>query len=407
MVVVLIGGGSGIAGLLYAKRAEPPRDAIGALPPLVEAMVVRAEDVSESFVGYGTVQADHVANLAAELPARVVERVGDIKSGSTVQKGQPLVRLDDRQYRHELDRAQEIVAVDRAALRELAVEAANLEQIINTVRRELRVVQAEKARLTSLMERSLAAEKEFNVADLAYQQARRVLQEYEREVASFAPRRARLEALMRSHEAAAALAQLNVERCVIGAPFDGAIQALFVDVGDAVAAGSVVLTLIDASHVEVPIQLPASVHARIKIGAACRLESEALHGITWQGAVARVAPFVDPLTRTFAAYIRVDNVGPGPRLVPGSFVRAHVAGPTFTDRLLIPRGAIRGGHVFVAKGNVAHRRAVQVERHIQDRALVTGDLRAGDRLILTHLHDLSDRAPVRIHEPQVVIQSTP
>ena len=180
MVVVLIGGGSGIAGLLYAKRAEPPRDAIGALPPLVEAMVVRAEDVSESFVGYGTVQADHVANLAAELPARVVERVGDIKSGSTVQKGQPLVRLDDRQYRHELDRAQEIVAVDRAALRELAVEAANLEQIINTVRRELRVVQAEKARLTSLMERSLAAEKEFNVADLAYQQARRVLQEYER-----------------------------------------------------------------------------------------------------------------------------------------------------------------------------------------------------------------------------------
>lgn len=407
VVVALIGGGSGIAGLLYAKRVEPPRDPTGALPPLVEAMVVRAEDVTESFVGFGTAQADHVANLAAELPSRVVERVGDIKPGSAVQKGQPLVRLDDRQYRHELNRAQELVTVDRAALREIAVEAANLEQIISTVHRELRVVQAEKARLTDLMERSLAAEKEFNVADLAYQQVRRVLQEYERAAASIAPRRARLEALMRSHEAAAALAQLNVERCVIGAPFDGSIQALFVDVGDRVAAGSVVLTLIDASHVEVPIQLPASVYDRIEIGAACRLESEALHSMTWQGVVARVAPFVDPLTRTFAAYIRVDNLGPGPRLVPGSFVRADVAGQTFPGRLLIPRGAIRGGHVFVAEGNVAHRRAVQVERHILDRALVAGDLRAGDRLILTHLHDLSDRAPVRIHEPHVVLQSAP
>ncbi len=170
VVVALIGGGSGIAGLLYAKRAEPPRDPTGALPPLVEAMVVRAEDVTESFVGYGTTQADHVANLAAELPSRVVERVGDITSGSVVQEGQSLVRLDDRQYRHELDRAQELVTVDRAALRELAIEADNLEQIISTVGRELRVVQAEKARLTDLMERSLAAEKEFNVADLAYQQ---------------------------------------------------------------------------------------------------------------------------------------------------------------------------------------------------------------------------------------------
>ncbi len=407
VIAALIGGGAGIAGLLNAKRIEPPRTATGALPPLVEATVIRTEDVTERFVGYGTSQADHVAHPAAEVSSGVVERVGGIETASEVKKGQLLVRLDDRQYRYELHRTRELVAADRALIRELAVEEANLEQLINTARRELRVAQAEKTRLTDLLERGLAAEKEHNVADLAYQRARRVLQSYEREAAKVPPRRAQLEALMRSHDAATALAELNIERCAIHAPFDGSIKALFVDVGDRVAPGSVILTLIDASRVEVPIQLRAAVYERVQTGAACRLDSETAAGATWRGTVVRVAPFVDPLTRTFTAYVLVDNTGQNQRLLPGTFVRAEVEGPTLHDRLLIPRGAIRNGYVFVAEGDVARRRKVQIEHHILDRALVSGDLRAGDRLILSHLNDLSDRARIRIRDPHIALRRSP
>jgi multidrug efflux pump subunit AcrA (membrane-fusion protein) len=396
LIIVLIGGGVGVASLLYAMREEAPMRDLTTPAPVVDSFVLEAETVTEVYMGYGSAQSVRVADLAAEVPARVVELVDDIRAGSIVAEGQPLVRLDDREYRRNLDRAVALAAADQASLDELAVEKSKLQELMETATDELRIARDEYLRVADLHERELAAKKEYDFANLAWQQARRVLQGYEMEEAKMAPRMAGLAASKRARLADAELAKLNIERCEIKAPFAGRIRTMLVEIGELVGPGTVLMTLVDPSLVEIAVQLPAATYDLVRVDAPCRVQAESLPGAVWSGQVARIAPNADETTRTFAAYVIVDNTRQEQPLVPGMFVKAEVEGPTHKDRLLVARGAIRDGHVLVVDGGVARRRAVSVERLIGERAIVSGKINRGDRVILSHLSQLDDGSGVRI-----------
>ena len=404
LIVIMIAGAAGVASCLYVFRTKPPRRELAAPPPLVESVVVEAENIVEWFLGYGTAGPDRRANVAAEVSGTVLERLGDLEAGTVVTTGQPLLRLDDREYRHLLEQAEALARADQAAVDELVAGARTLGKLIKTAEMELRVAEGEQRRVADLFERGLAAKKEYDFANLAYQQARRIQQGYQMELAQNGPRQARFLASKQSHEAHARLARLNMERCLITAPFAGAIESLAVDMGDRVSPGSVLLTLIDPSHVEIPIQLPAAVYDRVRVGALCRVRSESMPRVQWRGAVARVAPHADEQTRTFAVYVEVDNASQPHPLVPGAFVTAEVRGATYENRIAVQRSAIRDESVLVAEDGVARVRHVSVDRLVADRAVVTGDLRHGDRVINSHLNKLEDGSPVRI---QTALSSSP
>ncbi len=405
LMALLLSIGGALAAALIALRKEPPRREVTALPVLVDTEVLHACDVTEQFIGYGTAQPVRRANLAAEVPATVVERVGDIRAGSAVAEGQVLIRLDSREYHIALDGATARVESQEAALAELAVEELNLHAMMKTAEQELRIARDEKARVTGLFEQGVAAKKEYDFASLAYQQARRMLQGYEREVAKMAPRRLNLEATKRSYEADAALTLLNVERCEIRAPWGGQIDQMLVEAGDRVGPGTPVLTLIDSSHIEIPIELPAASYDRVRVGTPCKIVSESAAGSLWTGEVARVAPAADEQTRTFAAYIIVDNTRQSRPLVPGTFARAEVRGLLHLDAIVIPRSACRNGQVFVVEDGVARRRVVTPKRYLEERMIVSGELHDADRLILSHLDRLIDGTLVRL--PALTATSSP
>jgi len=399
LIVVILGGGVAGAGVLYMTRTEPPRREADVPPPLVTSIVVQPEDVREHFVGYGTALADRSAKLAAEVAATVVERVGGIRPGSTVTKGQPLIRLDDREYQFAFERAEALADAERASLGELAVEREKTSPLLGTAEEELRVAESERNRVARLFEQNQAAKKEYDFADLAYQQARRTVQGYQRELAKLGPREARLEASIHSYSAAAALAKLNVERCVVRAPFTGSVQSILVDAGDRASPGVVVLAIVDSEHIDIPLHLPAAAYDSVQPGSACSLMSESRTDVSWQGTIARLAPIVDEQSRTFAAYVTVDNTAQRRPLIPGTFVRAVVEGRMFQQRLLVPRGAIRDGRVFVVAGKVAKPRDVQTQQTLVDRAIISDGLKAGDRVIISPLDIMVDGLTVRIDTP--------
>jgi hypothetical protein len=92
-------------------------------------------------------------------------------------------------------------------------------------------------------------------------------------------------------------------------------------------------------------------------------------------------------------------------LLPGAFVRAVVEGPLRAGAILIPRGAIRRGHVLVAVDGKARRRTIAVDRLLADEALVHGEIAGGDVLITSHLDSLTDMAAVRL--PPAVADAPP
>lgn len=402
LIVALIGSGAGISYVLVLTRQAPPRTKTVALPPLVEAIRVRVRDVRESFVGYGSVAPDRSATLSAEVAAAVVELVADLEAGDAVEENQLLIRLDDRTYRRDLEGAIALVEVDDAQLAELRVEGEGLRTLRATADEEVRIAGDERRRVSDLFERGQANKREFDLARLVYQQALRVQQTFAKDLAVLGEREKRIAASRRSREAAVGMARLSVERCEIRAAFAGRIDVVFVDIGDFARLGDPMVRLIDPSHVEVAVQLPTSVHGLIKVGAACRLESEGSDARSWTGTVARLAPVADERMRTFAAYVEVDNTTQPQPLLPGAFVRAVVEGPLRQRAILIPRGAIRRGHVLIAVDGKARRVKITVDRLLADEALVRGEIAGGDVLITSHLDSLTDMAPVRL-PPEIAV----
>ena len=85
-------------------------------------------------------------------------------------------------------------------------------------------------------------------------------------------------------------------------------------------------------------------------------------------------------------------------MLPGYFLRAEVEGPMLENALVVPRDIIVQGVVYVVNDDHAHLRNVNVERFIGDRAVVTGELKDGDQIILTNLDLLHEGAAVRTVE---------
>lgn len=395
LITLVVGAGATIATVMYHTRPAPPQKASALPPPLVQTITIGPETVTETITGYGSARAYRSVVLTAEVGGAVMELADRLRAGSLVDADQLLIRIDERRYLQALEEKLSSAAAAEADLLRLDVEEANLKRLIGIADNEVEVTRNEERRLAALLEGEHASSREYDLARLAHSRAVRERTNYENQLALIAPRRKQLRAAHQARLAEVELARLDVEHCRIAAPFEGQIDELMVEVGEAVQRGSAMVKLIDPLRIEVPIELPVSTRPRVAIETAVTLSVDSAPELQWSGEVERASPSADERSRTFQAYVVVDNLRQETPLVPGYFLRAEVTGPTLTDVLLVPRGAIVDDHVFVVNGDRAARRGVQVERLLAERAVVTGDFAPGDRVIVTNLDVLEEGSVVR------------
>ena len=97
-------------------------------------------------------------------------------------------------------------------------------------------------------------------------------------------------------------------------------------VGDVVAPGTPLFTIVDLSIVEVPLQLPARSFGRVKVGSEVHLFNEDLGTSLPMGRIARIAPSIDERQRVYEAFVEIAGTGTDNPVAPGTFVRATVPG---------------------------------------------------------------------------------
>lgn len=387
--------GAGIALVLVktepvAETTQPVR-----LPLVVKTVKLEPQTVVEPIVGYGTARADRYARLSAQVTGEIVELPDSLKPGVEVKKGDLLLGIDQRDYAQSLQRAESLLAEARAQIEQLEVQRKNLDRLIETAGRQVESTEWEFNRVKKLFEEGSAPKREYEQMRFVHEQARLALQRLENEKSLLPTTRAQLAARSRNHEAEIEIAQLDLQRCRVTAPFDGQVDAVQVELGERVQVGLPLLSLLDPQLIEVPIELPVAVRSRVRVGAACRLSVDTVSDVSWSGRIRRIAPTASESTRSFELYIEVKNSeGPAP-LVPGYFVRAVIDGPTLADVLVVPRGAVQRGRVFVYEKGKASERDVRVERHLVDQSVVTG-LQPGEMVITSNLDVLYEGAPVRL-----------
>jgi len=127
------------------------------------------------------------------------------------------------------------------------------------------------------------------------------------------------EAGVQQAQTALDLARWQEERLVIVAPAAGQVQARLIEEGERVAPGQPLITLIDASQLEVWVYVPAGDLQRVQLGETLPIEVLALPGQSFQGQVFYIAP---------QAQFRPANVlNPDDRGDMVFLVKLHVANP--------------------------------------------------------------------------------
>lgn len=154
---------------------------------------------------------------------------------------------------------------------------------------------------------------------------------------------------------------LEVNDCVLRAPFDGEVAARTVDPGAFVRPGTPILTLVDRGTVRVSLEVP-----EVDFDVVAPKTPVKLHVVSTgddvDAVVSRRAPAADPSTRT--VHVEIDVPDPAHAFPVGTTAEAtiEVGEPLPATEIPLSAASIRGAKakLFVVEGAVATDRSVAV-----------------------------------------------
>ncbi len=332
-------------------------------------------------VGYVVVQPTAVPTIS-ELPGRTVayessqvrpQITGVIQKrffteGALVKRGQPLYQIDPSLY--------------RAAANQASANVANAQATFSAAK-----IRAERYKPLADME-AISAQ-DYTDAVATQRQA----------AATIDVNRAQLDT-----------ARVNLRFTTVPAPITGRIGRSLFTVGALVSATQAdpLATIQQLDPMFVDIQqssanllalrrsLAAGGSAPARADVILKLEDGSDYGI--RGTVEFAEVVVDPSTGTITLRARFPN--PDGLLLPGMFVRAQFAQSILKNAFLVPQAAVsrdaKGAATLYVVGsdNKAAQRTIQADRTQGAYWIVTGGLRAGDRVITQGLANLRPGAAI-------------
>ena len=321
----------------FSKTIEPGSVA----PPMPEArgevfrVAAESERVEEQ--SPGTIRAKNETSISARITARILSIT--VRSGDSVEEGQMLVTLDDRDLQARLRQAEESLRAVEARLENAQAEFERVEEQF-----ESGVV------AKSALDQALA-----NVRSLEAEttRARRAVDE----------------------------SQTTLSYAMIEAPISGRVVDRFAEPGDLVSPGVPILRLYDPESLRLEADVRESLATTLKRGDELRVFIDALES-QYDVVVDEIVPQSDPASRSFIVKVALPDAE---NLYPGMFGRLLIPRGE-VDRMYIPGSAVeRVGqleYVILIDGEDPVRRFIQSGRQGQDgRVEVLSGLSPGDVIL--------------------------
>jgi multidrug efflux pump subunit AcrA (membrane-fusion protein) len=285
-----------------------------------------------SVAASGSVEANITALTAFQVSGRVTRVF--VEEGQPVKRGQLLAELDPADYRNAYEAAAgQATAADAGAQQaQNGLRPEELEQ----ARIDFERTQDQYQRMKFLYDRQSLAANDFHPIEAAYLAAQ---QRYEmaREGARAEQKQA---ATGQAHAASAQLseARKRLSECGLRAPIDGFIGMRRVNVGDTVAAGNPVFSVLDLDPVKVRVGVPEAEIGKIREGGRAVVTIPSLDGQAFEGKVEALGVAADPASRTYTAKISLPN--PSRLLRAGMVSESRIYGSATIDALTLPGSAI-------------------------------------------------------------------
>lgn len=335
--------------------------------------------IEQLVVVTGTLAAEQEIVLGLKVAGRISELPVDL--GSSVEKGDVIARLDTTDF--ALRERQSEAALQQARVRlglppEGTTEDVDLEQTppVREARAELDAARLRLDRANQLFDRGLMAKADldtvvsaFRVADAQYADA---LDEGKNRQGVLAQRLSELQ-----------IARQQLADAVLYAPIGGSVRQRNANVGEYLAAGAPVVTLVQMNPLRLRTEVPERDALNIRTGMMVRVFVDGATG-THQGRVSRLSPAIDEANRTLLVETAVSNADY--RLRPGAFARAEIVSSSSQLALMVPAEAIVTfagiDRVFIVQDGQAAEKRVRTGRHTAAGVEILEGVSPGDHVVL-------------------------
>ena len=326
--------------VLVGCRPSSPTDQTATAPAVLElnqADLVRAteQNLSASTRITGSLHALRQSSVHPQSAA-IVQSVA-VNHGDSVQKGQVLITLNDQDNRSRLAQAQANLAQARA------------QQILSNSIRDRNAQLYRKGFISEI-------ELERSKADAAAQQEQ-----------------------VNAQRAMLQIAEKSIQDSVLRAPLSGVISARNVEVGQTVAGGQSLLSIVDPDSIELQASVNADAQAALQLGQPITFHVQGLPEQPFTATIRRIAPLADPSNRNLTVYASVDN--PNSQLRAGLFVEGTLRYGKVERGVVLPKTSIQSkdasnpsDYVWVIAANQIQKQAISIQSidPVSELALVQG-----------------------------------
>lgn len=306
----------------------------------------------------GTLRSLREAQLSVAVPGLVQDIYVDV--GHRVEKGDVLLALDRAIAEGEHARA-------KAQVQAAGITHAEAQRVVNEVKQ--------------LRKQNYIGESEVSALESAERLAAAQLAQ------------ARAESI---------IAEEQLARHRLLAPFAGVISRRNTDLGQWLDTGDTVLTLVSLEHVYLDVQLPQEYLSQAPNIATVSISPDVQASLDIPAQIETLVP-IGEAARSFLLRIRAKE--PSDVLLPGISAMAHVVFEQPEQAVLLPRDAllrnVDGNYsVFVVENNQAKRRSIELGGNYQANYWLKSGLQAGERVVIRGNELLSDDQEVTVVEQQ-------
>jgi RND family efflux transporter MFP subunit len=280
----------------------------------------------------GSLVAYEQATVSVKVPGRVKSVAVDL--GSVVRQGQIIAQIDPQDYQLRVQQAEAALAQSRARLG--LAPGKTSDQVdperTSTVRQARALLDEAKAnqeRSKTLFEQGILSQAQLGTAEAGYKVA---LSRYEDAIEEVHNRQAQLSQRRSELE----IARQQLADTTVYAPFDGAVQEKRASLGEYLAAGAPLVTIVRIDPLRLRIEVPEREAASVRVGQPVRVTVEG-DTTAYSGQIARLSPTITAQNRMLLVEAEVSNKG---TLRPGAFVHADIVVDARHPAVAVPSNAL-------------------------------------------------------------------
>ncbi|CAM4095118.1 efflux RND transporter periplasmic adaptor subunit [Flavobacterium antarcticum] len=337
--LIIIGLGTLIFYRISANKEDKKDPNFKQGPTVVFGKVLQPQEFADNLSLTGTLEANEQIEVRSEVSG-VVEQI-NFDEGSSVTKGQALIKVNDIELRAELRKVQ-------------TAQGLSSEN-------------ARRAKL--LLDKEAISQEEFDIATADYKSAQAQVQ----------------------------LIQAQLSKTTVRAPFSGKIGLRSISKGSYISPTTMIAKLVNTNQLKITFSIPEKYAQTMKVNQTLTFTTSGSKEV-YNAKIYAIEPEIEIETRTLKIRAIADNKEG--KLIPGTFANVSLPLAKLENALLVPTEALipiqNGKKIFVSVNGKAKEIIVETGARTDKDILITSGLKAGDTILTSGVMTLKNDSPVKV-----------